>query len=161
MGDKLAVLFLGSAWYSDVEETLSDLEARRFGTSEGFSASIGFRRIINPGGKVEVSFLLLLGGESNWSESNWSEATSEETEDDSESSHTTHEYALGASIGLILEYKFTDWLALRIDSMLVRVSYSVGEWDWRDADEDPSPSRREDFHAKLIFSPSVQLRMSF
>lgn len=156
MGDKFAVLFLGSAWYSEGESSDAIRDRKDVGHSKGFGVSIGFRRIINPGGLVEVSFLLQVGGERNESDS-----TGERDGWETSSRHVELSYALGAGLGLVLEHKFTDWLALRFESMLARISFAVSEAKSRDRDGDTSAPRSESFQVGLTFTPSLQLRMSF
>lgn len=156
MGDKFAVLFLGSAWYSEGESSDAIGDRKDVGHSKGFGASIGFRRIINPGSLVEVSFLLQVGGERNESDS-----TGERDGWETSSRSVKLSYALGAGLGLVLEHKFTDWLALRFESMLARTSFTVSEEERRDGDGDTAAPRNESFQVGLTFTPSLQLRMSF
>lgn len=156
MGDKFAILFLGSAWYTEGESSDTVRDRKDVGHSKGFGASIGFRRIINPGGQVEVSFLLQIGGERNESDS-----TGERDGWETSSRHVELSYALGAGLGLVLEHKFTDWLALRFESILARTSFAVSEAKSRDKDGDTSAPRNESFQVGLTFTPSLQLRMSF
>lgn len=156
MGDKFAILFMGSAWYSEDETSDSSRDRKDIGNSKGFGASIGFRRIINPGGVVEVSFLLQAGGERNESDS-----TGERERWETSTRHKVLSYAFGACLGLVLERKFTDWLALRFESILVRTSYTVSEVDQRHSDGDTYKPRSESFQVGLAFTPSIQLRMSF
>lgn len=133
--------------------------------------SVGGRAVLNPGGVVEVSPILMLGGFRHVSETTYQSGNVPEL---SALLYTNRHYSSvgwDARLGLVLEYSLLPNLFLRFETYFVRLGYAKASV------ENTIPERPTDLDSKILFSmtregrsdlslnygvsPSLQLRMNF
>jgi hypothetical protein len=128
-------------------------------SNKGVGLSIGWRRLFNPGGVVEVSAIGVLTGNWNFSDF-WGTSTTDQTT--TVYTYSFYSYSFGLLVGLVLERKLLDNLYLRLESSLGQVSYNWSEYKGTNTStQETSRSGSGGLSAGLALSPAIQLRMVF
>lgn len=133
--------------------------------------AIGARAVLNPGGIVEISPILMFGGYRSASETTYMSGKVPEFDALLYATRKSSTVGWDARLGLVLEYSLLPNLFLRFETYFVRLGYGKA------STEDTIPEPPTDLDSKLLFSmthegrsdlalnygvsPSLQLRMSF
>jgi len=125
-----------------------------------FSGSVGVRRLLNPGGVVEVSPIVTVGGYRTDVNGIPTARTSSADGTLVVGSQDTTTKGYDARLGLVLERALLSNLFLRFESYFLRVGYGKSTSAEKSA-ETPQSSKREDLSIGYGFAPSVLLRLSF
>ncbi len=134
-------------------------------------AGMGVRAVLNPGGVVEISPILMLGGFRAVSESTYMTSVNNALPARFYTNRKAVVTGWDARLGLVLEYALLTNLFLRFETYFARLGYGKSSF------EDTTPDPISDVDSRVLFSitrearsdlsltygvsPSVQLRMSF
>ncbi|MBW1807396.1 MAG: hypothetical protein JRJ87_04320 [Deltaproteobacteria bacterium] len=140
--------------------TYSEWDSNRYSTSKegwrkGIGTHLGYRRIFNPGGWIEFSVSMLIGGDWYWDD--WSYSASGLSSQ--EFKH--YLYVIGVGIGVALEKELLKNFYLRFESLLLSFSYTRVEArvDYLGVEEMYEHGNK--IGGGLTLNPSVQLRLAF
>jgi len=153
LGESWALMFQLSGSYTDN----GDSQRVSPELALSLSANLGTRWIINPGGAVEISPYVLLGGGMQEMKEVLVGYKSDGAPVYSDPSGTV----IGLGVGLVLERKLIDNLFLRLESLVAEITYSHVEGSTLSTDDKVSNLAVNRFTADLAFTPSIQLRLTF
>lgn len=160
VGDRTFITFQGAVSYSTNQSDIAPEIATQYLDVNG---QVGVRRVLNPGGLVEVSWFA--SGRAGWATNSIraptavvDPSTGQMTTELASTSNRT--FGVGAVAGLALERELIEGLALRFSSSVVGVGYSLGGTSTSRSSVSTT-GESHGFDVGLRFSPALEVRYAF
>ncbi len=160
VGDRTFVTFEGSlAFGTNQNDTAREFSNQAFAVN----GQLGVRRVLNPGGLIEVSWFA--SGRGGWSSTTNRQPTTAVDPSTGLVASTVsltnnRAFSVGAVAGLALERELIEGLALRFSSSIVGVGYSQGSLSVNNDFVNATYATRG-VDIGLRFSPSLEVRFAF
>jgi hypothetical protein len=140
--------------------TYSEWDSNRFtapkaGWRKGIGAHLGYRWVFNPGGWIEFSVSMLIGGDWYWDD--WSYRVPGLSGPE----FKQYKYVIGTGIGVALEKELLKNFYLRFESLLLSFSYTRVEARQEYLGVDEMFEHGNKLGGGLTLNPSIQLRLAF
>ncbi len=127
-----------------------------------FGASLGIRGILNPGGVVEISPILAVGGYRTSAEGRYAGSTSTATGETLLLTQDAAQRGIDTRLGLILEHALLPNLFLRFESYFVRLAWTKSNVaQFTEGNSEGLKQSRSDLSVQYGFTPVLLLRLAF